>query len=62
MTPQVAVVMPVRSGARWLGEAVESADRTRARRTRRLFFGLLRQRPGMIPLAAWRALPAVFLR
>ena len=24
MTPQITVVMPVRNGARWLGEAVES--------------------------------------
>ena len=37
-------------------------DRASARRTRRLFFGLLRQKPGMIPRAAWRALPAALLR
>jgi glycosyltransferase involved in cell wall biosynthesis len=38
------------------------ADRTRARHTRRLFLRLLCRRPGMIPRAAWRALPAAMLR
>jgi glycosyltransferase involved in cell wall biosynthesis len=38
------------------------ADRTHARRTRRLFFRLLRRRPGMIPASAWRLLPAALLR
>ena len=38
------------------------AERASARQTRRLFFGLLRQRPGMIPKAAWRSLPAALFR
>jgi glycosyltransferase involved in cell wall biosynthesis len=38
------------------------ADRARARVTRRMFFRLLRRRPGMIPPAAWRSLPAALLR
>jgi glycosyltransferase involved in cell wall biosynthesis len=48
--------------ARAMINHMRRADRTRARQTRRLFFGLLRQRPGMIPRAAWRALPAALLR
>jgi glycosyltransferase involved in cell wall biosynthesis len=38
------------------------ADRASARQTRRVFLRLLRRRPGMIPRAAWRALPAALLR
>ena len=38
------------------------ADRASARQTRRVFLHLLRRRPGMIPKAAWRALPAALLR
>ena len=38
------------------------AERASARQTRRVFLGLLRQRPGMIPKAAWRSLPAALFR
>jgi glycosyltransferase involved in cell wall biosynthesis len=38
------------------------AERANARQTRRLFLGLLRQRPGMIPKAAWHLLPAALFR
>jgi glycosyltransferase involved in cell wall biosynthesis len=37
-------------------------DRVQSRATRRLFFRLLRRRPGMIPFSAWRLLPAALLR
>lgn len=38
------------------------AERARARHTRRLFLRLLRRHPGMIPRAAWGALPRALLR
>ncbi len=41
---------------------MRSAERANARQTRRLFLGLLLQRPGMIPKAAWRSLPAALFR
>ena len=41
---------------------MRNADRANARQTRRLFLGLLRQRPGMVPKTAWSSLPAALLR
>jgi hypothetical protein len=41
---------------------MRNAERANARQTRRLFLGLLRQRPGMVPKTAWSSLPAALLR
>jgi len=41
---------------------MRSADRVAARRTRKVFAGLLMRKPGMVPKAAWALLPGALLR